>query len=599
MFDIRALGELSASDNGQVFDLSRRGLRRSALQLFALLVLSYPSRLSRESACVRLWPDEDHVSANAKLHQALHALRRVFEPDLAPRAESRYIASDRDHVYFVAERRLSLDISRFDEFSQPQSSLQQKAQAIELYRGELLCNFELNDSELARREALKRKFRQTALDLANAQIAGNQSAQALQTLEALLAREPACEEGCFALMKLLAETGRVDDALRQFQLLGAALKREIDIEPTAAVAEFARSLRSRDTDVKTASGSNSKATLPRYQVPLSLKRTIERVDLLARVRDDFLLRRYRLVTLCGIGGIGKTTAAYQIARSLSEAFEQGACVVELPEVAQNESQLLLSMLRALDLASARGEPEALIVERVRRASVLLLLDNYVPSAECNRCIARLLQASESLQILATARAPAGIEGERAIAVTPLSVPGGDIPVTLALRQIESVSLFVARAEDRLGTFEFSVENAEDIAAICRSTEGIPLAIELAANRLRTQSLRSVREHLESMNASLASRSEDDLSVGERHLKSALDWAWNATPFSAQRALAWLSLQRASLEATRLRPLHGHSVETLDGLLHALCEIGLLQRATRLNERVSVPQYSLLDVVRDY
>jgi predicted ATPase/DNA-binding CsgD family transcriptional regulator len=204
-----------------------------------------------------------------------------------------------------------------------------------------------------------------------------------------------------------------------------------------------------------------------------------------RTRVHEMMAEFRLVTLTGFGGIGKTRLALKMARQLRRAFPDGVYLVSLALV-DDASAVPDQVAAALGL---HGRPSqsatSTIVDFLRRRTVLLVLDNceHVIDAVA-RLADTVLRTCAHIRILATSREPVRIDGEGVYALEPLTIPAGESTGAQPLIQYESVQLFLDRARAVLPDFTLTDDNRAHVAEICRKLEGIPLAIELAAARLR-------------------------------------------------------------------------------------------------------------------
>jgi predicted ATPase/DNA-binding SARP family transcriptional activator len=239
------------------------------------------------------------------------------------------------------------------------------------------------------------------------------------------------------------------------------------------------------------------------------------------------LSRSRLLTLTGPGGTGKTRLALAAASAAGESYSAGACWVELAPL---DDPLLVGQ----EVASRIGVPEspgqnaaAAITTHVADRQVLLILDNceHLTSAVA-RLAEQLLTGCPSLAILATSREVLGVDGERNWPVPPLSLPGESIPPTpAALSEFDAVKLFEQRAQLIQPSFALSDENAAAVLAVCRRLDGLPLAIELAAARMRMLSVAQLAGRLHDIFSVLVGGTR---SAPPRHqaLRATLDWSYD-------------------------------------------------------------------------
>ncbi|HKX18221.1 MAG TPA: tetratricopeptide repeat protein [bacterium] len=239
-----------------------------------------------------------------------------------------------------------------------------------------------------------------------------------------------------------------------------------------------------------------------------------------------LLTKTRLLTLSGSGGLGKTRLAIQVAAELTERFPHGVWFVELAPLT-DAGLIPQAMASLFGLREEPGRPLlATLTEYLRRRHVLLVLDNSEHLVEgCAPLVDGLLRACPRLHILSTSRQTLGISGETTWLIPPLSSPGADGPSTVdELGRYEAVRLFGDRAAAIVPHFTLTPENAPIVAEVCRRLDGIPLAIELAAARLRILSIEQIRQRLDQRFQLLTTGSRTAL---PRHhtLRAAIDWSY--------------------------------------------------------------------------
>jgi predicted ATPase/DNA-binding SARP family transcriptional activator len=265
------------------------------------------------------------------------------------------------------------------------------------------------------------------------------------------------------------------------------------------------------------------ASLATGRLPVQLVPLVGRQRELREVLDA--LARSRLVTLTGPGGTGKTRLALAAADALRESYEHGVCWVELAPIGDPD---VVAVAVAGNLG-AREHPGQDVLETVSEhvgdRSMLIVLDNCEHLAEAAAQLAhRLLGACPSLSILATSRELLGVDGERQLAVPPLSLPRGDVtPAPSALVEFDAVRFFEQRAQLVLPSFRLADDNAAAVHHVCRRLDGLPLAIELAAARLRILSVGQLAERLEDIFTVLVGGVR---TAPRRHqtLRATLDWS---------------------------------------------------------------------------
>jgi predicted ATPase/class 3 adenylate cyclase/Tfp pilus assembly protein PilF len=259
-------------------------------------------------------------------------------------------------------------------------------------------------------------------------------------------------------------------------------------------------------------------------LPVQLTTFIGREGEIPKVKE--LLLRTRLLTLSGSGGLGKTRLAIQVAAELADQFLDGVWLVELAPLT-DPSLVTQAVASLFSLREQPGSPLlTTLIEYLQSRHILLVLDNseHLITA-CAQLADALLRACPRLHILATSRQTLGVTGETTWIVPPLSSPDPRGPFTLErLASVEAVRLFVDRAAAVLPTFSLIPENAAIVAEVCSRLDGIPLAVELAAARVRVLSVEQIRQRLHQRFQLLTGGSRTAL---PRHqtLRAAIEWSY--------------------------------------------------------------------------
>ncbi|MEO8953259.1 MAG: adenylate/guanylate cyclase domain-containing protein [Ktedonobacteraceae bacterium] len=234
----------------------------------------------------------------------------------------------------------------------------------------------------------------------------------------------------------------------------------------------------------------------------------------------------RLVTLTGPGGVGKTRLGLQVVAELCDHFTDGVFVVALAPVSQ-PTQVLSAIAQTLAIGEASDQPLFPFLQAaLKEKQLLLLLDNFEQVADAAVIVADLLAACSNLKVLVTSREGLHVRAEHEFAVPPLSLPNlKHLPNVSTLSQYEAVALFIERALATKPDFQVTNANAPAVAAICTRVDGLPLAIELAAARVKhfpPQTLLSRLEH----GLSVLSGGARDLPVRQQTLRGAIAWSYN-------------------------------------------------------------------------
>jgi predicted ATPase/DNA-binding CsgD family transcriptional regulator len=232
-----------------------------------------------------------------------------------------------------------------------------------------------------------------------------------------------------------------------------------------------------------------------------------------------------LVTLTGAGGSGKTRLALAVADDLVSHFADGICFVPLAQIA-NAALVESEVGQMLGVRESGGRSLAeSLKDHLREKQLLLILDNFEQILPAAPLVKALLTACPRLKVLVTSRAVLHISGEHVVPVPPLSLPGRPFPPLEQLTQYGAVELFIARAREARSDFIITADEATAVAEICHRLDGLPLAIELAAARMRLLSPRSLLARLE-RRLPLLSGGPRDLPARQQTLRDTIGWSYD-------------------------------------------------------------------------
>jgi predicted ATPase len=382
------------------------------------------------------------------------------------------------------------------------------------------------------------------------------------------------------------------EALASYQEARRVLGEQLGIEPNAALRRLEEQILLEELPLDLPRAD----AVPTQSLPVRTSVFVGRREETARVEE--LVGENRLVTLTGMGGVGKTSLAIEVARHLFDVYPDRVWLVELASVSDPD-QAVVEIARTFNVAGRGTRPYLeSVVDLLAPRNLLLILDNceHVVASAADVSDA-LLRACPGLDILATSRQPLHIAGEQAWPVPPLAVPPDDLEVSLAAaREVESVALFVERAGRARASFELDESNVDEVAGICRRLDGIPLALELAAARIAVLSPGQILDRLDDRFA-LLTHGPQTQPARQQTLRATMEWSHDLLSVEEQTLLRRLSVFHGGFTLEAAETICAD--ELLDrgailDLVGRLVDTSLL--TVRAGEQV---RYGMLDTVRHY
>ncbi|QGK70815.1 LuxR family transcriptional regulator [Allosaccharopolyspora coralli] len=311
-----------------------------------------------------------------------------------------------------------------------------------------------------------------------------------------------------------------------------------------------------------------------------------------------LLAESRVVTLTGSGGVGKTRLAIRVATNVRRNFRDKAWSVELEDV-RDPSLLADAVREQLGLSTPESPTDVDgVVDQLRQSEMLLVLDNCEHLIdEAALFVDTVIRRCPGVRILATSRQSLGVAGESTMVVPPLQVPDPDhLPAPESYEQFASVRLFLDRARAVLPELEVDAQNGPALMRLCHHLDGNPLAIELAAVRLRSLSLEQLEERL-AERYDLLTQGRRGAPSRQQTLQALVDWSWDLLTEGERRAWARISVFSGSFELEAAEHVAGNGLSPVAvlGAMHSLVDKSVLLR----EETEGEVRYRLLHILRDY
>ncbi|GAA3544359.1 BTAD domain-containing putative transcriptional regulator [Amycolatopsis ultiminotia] len=487
---------------------------------------------------------------------------------------------------------VTVDVARFEELvraartaGDDDTRVRLLREALDLWRGPALgdvADTEFFQAPIARLTELRLS---AAEEHAEAALRLGRGANLSTELAGLLAEHPLRERLAAALMRALQAAGRPAEALQVFARLRQALADELGTDPSAELSTVHTALL-RDTSVAI-------PLEPRTNLRSGLTSFVGRDADLAQVTK--LVGEYRLTTLIGPGGAGKTRLAAETGHRLLGETSGDVWFVELAPLTAG-ADVALAVLSTLDLREqvhvglhSRTAQRERVVSALRDREAVLLLDNCEHVLDAAAALAeQLLGECPRLRILATSREALAVTGEALWPVEPLTLPAEGASAAEAMT-CASVRLFADRAAAVRPGFAVDESTVDSVIRVCRALDGMPLAVELATARLRSLTLAQLAIRLDDRFRLLTTGSRTAL-ARHRTLRAVVDWSWDLLDPDERRLLRRLAVFSAGATAEAVEAVCGGSTE----LLGALVDKSLLTVSGDLE-----PRYGMLETIKAY
>jgi predicted ATPase/DNA-binding SARP family transcriptional activator len=587
--EFRVLGPLEVVVGGEAL---RLGTPRQRTTLGLLLVRA-GEVVSRDRLVEELWDGDPPGTALHTLQGYVHRLRRVLGPEA-------WRLVTRSPGYQLKVSAGELDAQRFQDLAEegrralvrgePRAAADLLAAALHLWRGPLLADLSevaALEPERARLEAL----RLTALeDRIEADLALGGHAALVGELERLVSEHPFRERLWGQLMLALYRSGCQADALQAFHRARQVLDEELGIEPSRWLCRLQEQILLQDAALE--APEPMPPPRPRHNLPTRRSSFVGRRRELAELQG--LLRTRRLVCVTGPPGSGKTRLAVEVATCLLEEFPHGAFLASLAEIT-DPALVRSAVATALGIPELPERPAAQALEdHLRSRRLLLVLDNFEHVLPAAVLVAELLDAAPELTVLATSRAPLRLSGEQEYPLAPLPLPGSD-DLAADPSSNDALALFAHRAAAVDPRFVLGVGNAPVVAEVVARLDGLPLAIELAAARLRLFPLEELHRRL-SPAIPLLTGGPVDRAARQRTLRNSIAWSDQLLGPADRALLRRLAVFRGgiTLEATEA-VAHGPPVTDVVAGIATLVEASLLGRPAEPDQA----RFSMLETIREY
>ncbi len=333
-------------------------------------------------------------------------------------------------------------------------------------------------------------------------------------------------------------------------------------------------------------------------LPISLSSFFGRKEECEAISALLLQQRVRLLNLSGTGGVGKTRLALAVTSSIQQEWTAGVCFVPLQAISSPE-QVIPAIAQALELRTGNLPIFEAVQIYLRPRHLLLVLDNFEQVVEAGPSLSALLATCQEVTVLVTSRQRLHVSGEHEFPVLPLTVPNAEHEYVLEeLIANPSVALFLNRAQAILPTFQFTAANAQDIVDICIHLEGLPLALELAAARIKLLPPHTLLSRL-SHPLQILTTGYRDVSVRQQTLRNTIQWSYDLLSAEEQTLFRRLCVfvGGCTLEAGEaLYTLLDDDPTKVFDTIASLLDKSLLKRDEQEDGQ---PRFQMLETIRDF
>jgi predicted ATPase/DNA-binding SARP family transcriptional activator/tetratricopeptide (TPR) repeat protein len=594
--EIKVLGPLAVLDaEGQIVPLKGSKER----ELLARLVIASGEVVSVDRLVEDLWGDEPPANPENALQARVSRLRK----SLAVAGGDATVVT-RPPGYALDASTDVIDARRFERLVRGSRSAADGSpatllsEALSLFDGEPFAEFAFHDwaqPEITRLEELRLEALQEQLA---AELETGGDAETIGRLERLVEDFPLRERPRELLMLALYRAGRQADALEVYRRGRERLADELGIDPSPELQRLEQAILHQEPWLEGPARPAPVADDARLRpsLPARLTSFVGRREELRQLVE--LAGTHRLLTVTGPGGAGKTSLALEVARQVQDDVPAGAWMVDLSPVADEALvPTTIGEHLGVDTGEASDAQRALdrIAISIGNVHTLLLLDNCEHVVETVAAtVDHLLRSCHGLSVIVTSREALGVPGEVLWATPPLEVPPEDAPEDQIVGS-DAVRLFVERAFEARPDFQMDRATARIVADICRRLDGVPLALELAAARVRSLPVHEIRARLDDRFALLAGGNRG-AQARQRTLRATVDWSYDLLADTERLLLARLAVfvggwSLADAEAV----CAGDGIEPRE----------VLDLLTRLVDRslvVAVPaagRFSMLETIRAY
>jgi predicted ATPase/DNA-binding SARP family transcriptional activator len=615
--------------NGQFLAL---GVRKGMALLVYLAVTR--QAYTRDALATLFWPESNQQEARASLRRMLYRINQTLDMEILLAAQDTVAVNPRVDLWVdTADFSQKVEDCLVDRaMLTDEKCLRQVEEAINLYADDFMAGFtlpdcaEFDDWQFFQREELRQFYAGNLEQLMGFYEEQAQYEQAIFYARRWLSLDRMHEPVHRNLMRLYAYAGQHSAALRQYEECARILDEELGVEPDEETIELFEAIRTR----RLASDSKPATTLKRlsvagqlaqplatvapeaekrYSLPVEPQPLVGRDIELAQLQNMLANPLCRLITLVGLGGMGKTHLALEVAHALvdrqTSSFSDGIVFVPLADrvdVTDPAGVIIFAMAEALGLPlSGQTKPEQQVLNFLYNKKMLIILDNLEHllhhqqeqnyAAPVIDLLEKILERAAGVKLLVTSREPLQLQAEWRLDLEGLTYPPSEEHETAdTLHSYSAVQLFVQLAQQVLPSYQLMQENTPYVRRLCRLVAGSPLALKLAAAWVRIFTCDRIVNDIE-QNLDLLSTQMRNIPARQRSMRAVLDYTWRLLSPEEQRLLLALSVFRGGFTELAVAEVAGATPHLLAGLT----DRGLLQ----VLSNAQGIQYRLHDLTRRY
>lgn len=545
--------------------------RRKEQGLLAYLAVEADQPHSRDSLLGLFWPDMPAPDARNNLRVALSRLKQHL-------GDSNVLKSTRHTISFTFGNGVWLDVIEFQTLVKKTEEHQHTTladcqacqklldQAVNLYRGEFLAGFFLDDClafeewRFVWRERLHVQILKQLDWLAKAAENTDRFADTERYARRQIELDSLHESAHRQLMRALYAQGKRSTALSQFQICEAILQDELGVEPEDETLRLQRAIQAGSLVIASSDvGSSLTTSSPHqlYALPENTTPFIGREVELDQISQRMAERSYRLFSLVGPGGIGKTRLAIQVARTQRNVFRDGVFFVPLESVlTATEIPAAIAVALNIPFSGTSESPQTEIIRILHDKQLLLIIDNLEHVIDGGaELLLTILKSTPDIVLLVTSREQINAQEEDMFQLRGLPYPDTDTSPNAT--RFPAVRLFADRAHRINKDFGLSDDILSDVIRICHLVEGLPLGLELAATWVRDFSVQQIAESL-AEDFALLETDLRDISPRHRNIAAVFEHSWALLTFDEQAALPQLAVFRGGFDLAAAKEVAGVS-----------------------------------------